>query len=186
MPTLIARRVESPTVSFFENCLSNYPSLSWILMRNLFALVALCTGTALCVAPAFADEPAACYVLSDPTGDLAPGKVVKYDPTSATGANIVRSSNDTNRAVSKCIQRHVESEAWPPGGASLVYGLRITPEGKITQVSLIDADNMNDARMIACIGRIMCTWEGAPDAQGQEQRVSYRLHLDQRAKTSIR
>ena len=55
-------------------------------MRYALALVtaALCAGTA------FADEPAACYVQKDPTGDFVAEKVHAFDADQRIGAQVER------------------------------------------------------------------------------------------------
>ncbi|MET3131615.1 hypothetical protein AAKU55_001877 [Oxalobacteraceae bacterium GrIS 1.11] len=140
-------------------------------MRFLIAVIALCAGAA------FADEPAACYISKDPTGNFLPGKVFPIDTNPGAGAQIRHLLNENNRTVAKCIQRHVEREGWPLDGASILYGLRISSEGKLTQVSVLEVSDINDGMLMACIGRTFCNWELAVDAKSQEQLLEFPFKL---------
>lgn len=136
-------------------------------MRNFIAIAAaaLWAGTAL------ADEPAACYIAKDPTGDFVPSKVQPIDVDPGTGAQIRHLLNQYNRATAKCVQRHVEREGGWASGAAILYGLRISPAGKLTQVSVLAVKNNNDSMLMACIGRTICQWELEAKADGQERLV---------------
>jgi hypothetical protein len=59
-----------------------------------------------------------------------------------------------------------------PNGAGLLYGARISPAGKVTQVSVLEAQNLNDAMLMACIARTICQWELEPNPDGQEKLVA--------------
>jgi hypothetical protein len=136
-------------------------------MRYAFAIAA----AALCAGTAFADEPAACYIAKDTTGDFVPRKVKPIDADPGTGAQIRHLMNQDNRAVAKCIQSHVAREGAWPSGAVILYGVRISPAGKVTQVSVVAVKNNNDAMLMACLGRTMCKWELEANADGQERLV---------------
>ncbi|USX26201.1 hypothetical protein NHH73_27165 [Oxalobacteraceae bacterium OTU3CINTB1] len=140
-------------------------------MRLFITVAAFCAGAAL------ADEPAACYMASDPTGNFRSGKTLSIDAYPETGAQIRRLLNENNRAVGKCIQRHVDREGWPANGASILYGLRISPEGKLTQVSVLEANDINDGMLMACIGRTFCNWDLAVDTKSQQQLVGLPVNL---------
>jgi hypothetical protein len=135
------------------------------------ATAALWAGTAL------ADEPAACYIAKDPTGDFVPGKVQPIDADPGTGAQIRHLMNESNRAAAKCFQGYARREGGrlPRGGSGILYGLRISPAGKLTQVSVLAVENINDAMLMACIARTICKWEldGNPDGQERLVRVPY-------------
>jgi hypothetical protein len=136
-------------------------------MRFAFAVAtaALLAGTA------FADEPAACYVANDPSGDFATGQVQPIDANPRVAAQIRHLLNESNRATARCIQKFTEREGnFPP--MALLYGVRISPAGKPSQVSVLASNNVNDAMLMACIGRLICAWELEPDADGQERLVS--------------
>lgn len=135
-------------------------------MRFAFVVATIWCGVAL------AEEPAACYVLRDPTGDFAANKVQTLDAHPGTGAQIRHLLNEYNRVAAKCIQRHVEREGgWPATGAAILYGLRISPAGKLTQVSVLAETNVNDAMLMACIGRTFCRWELTADEDAEERLV---------------
>lgn len=141
------------------------------LMRFFITVAAFCAGAAL------ADEPAACYMASDPTGNFRSGKTLSIDGYPETGAQIRRLLNENNRAMAKCIQRHVDREGWPASGASILYGLRISPEGKLTQVSVLEANDINDGMLMACIGRTFCNWDLTVDTKSQQQLVHLPVNL---------
>lgn len=126
-----------------------------------------------------ADEPAACYVAKDPSGEFTPGKVKSFDDYPDISPQIRHLLNQTNRAKAKCYQRHVEREGWPGDGAALTYGLRIGANGKVTQVSVLSASGINDAMLMACVGRMYCSWELAADAEGEERLVWLREYMSE-------
>jgi hypothetical protein len=137
-------------------------------MRYYFAIVvaALWAGSAL------ADEPSACYIARDPTGDFVSNRMRAIDADPETGAQVRHLLNQDSRATAKCVQRYVEREGreWP-NGATVLYGLRISPAGKLTQVSVLEADNINDAMLMACLGRTVCKWELEAHTDSQERLI---------------
>ncbi len=137
-------------------------------MRHIFAAVVavLCMGTAI------ADEPAACYISHDPTGDFASSDVQPSEALPGVGAQVRHLMNQDNRAFGRCMQKHVEREGTWPSGAGILYGARISPEGKVTQVSVLASRNINDALLMACVGRLICKWELEPSADNKERLIA--------------
>ncbi|TFW34905.1 hypothetical protein [Massilia horti] len=136
-------------------------------MRYALAIAA----AALCAGTAFADEPAACYIAKDPTGDFVSSKVQPAEADPGTGGQIKKLMRQYYRETNKCIRKHMEREGGWPNGAAIEYGLRISPEGKLTQVSVVEVKNNNDAMLMACIGRTICEWQLEAKADGQERLV---------------
>jgi hypothetical protein len=137
------------------------------IMRYAFFIAA----AALCAGAAFAEEPAACYIARDPTGDFVPGIVQTIDADVRIAAQVTHLMNQSNRAAAKCMEGHVRREGMMPNGAVLRYGARISPAGKVTQVSVLEAQNLNDAMLMACLARTICQWELEPDAEGRERLI---------------
>jgi len=137
----------------------------------VFAIATLWAGTA------FADEPAACYVSRDATGDFVPEKLEAYDADPRLGNQIAHKMNETSRAASKCIASFVQREGYvPPGGGGVLFGARISPAGKLTQVSVLAARNVNDGMLMACLARVICGWELEADPDGRERLVKLPPH----------
>lgn len=136
-------------------------------MRYIFALAA----AALWAGCAIAEEAEACYIAKDPTGDFVQDKLQSFDANPGTAAQVTRLVNQNSRATSKCMQRYIEREGGWPNGAGLLYGARISPAGKVTQVSVLGANRVNDSMLMACIGRSICQWELEADVEGKEQLI---------------
>ncbi|QOY93869.1 hypothetical protein IM543_20425 [Massilia sp. UMI-21] len=149
-------------------------------MRYALALAA----AALCAGNAFADEAAACYVQKDPTGDFVPGKVQAFDAEPGTAAQVVRLLNRDNRANGKCFKKFVEREGGLPRPASIQFGARVSPAGKVTQVSVLASKEINDAMLMACLARSMCDWKLEPSVDGKERLL--RLPPHQTLERSVR
>jgi hypothetical protein len=137
-------------------------------MRNLLAVSIV---AALCAGSAVADEPAACYQSKDPSGEFVPAKLTSSDADAAMSARISHLMNRDNRGIEKCFKKFVAREGGWPNGAVLLFGARISHEGKPTQVSLLAAEKVNDAMLMACLGRAVCAWELPASADGQERLV---------------
>ena len=125
----------------------------------------------LWVGTAVAEEPAACYVARDTTGDFVQNRLQSLGANPGTAAQVTHLLNQNNRLTSKCIQKHMEREGGWPSGAEIQYGVRIAPTGKVTQVSVLGVKKVNDAMLMACIGRSMCEWTLEANADGKEQLV---------------
>jgi hypothetical protein len=151
-------------------------------MRYSFAIAA----AALWAGNALADEPVACYIAKDPTGDFVPSKMQPIDADPRTGAQIRHLLNQSNREIAKCVQRHVEREGGWPSGAAIRYGLRISPSGKLTQISVLAVKGINDSMLMACIGRTMCKWELEVSPDGQERLVEQQFGTVERFWPSLR
>ncbi|GGC01516.1 hypothetical protein [Pseudoduganella buxea] len=137
-------------------------------MRFLLAIAA----AVLSVGSAFADEPAACYIKRDPTGDFIPGKIQRFGADRPTSAQIAHLVNNDNKANSRCFKRHIEREGgYTLEGMGILYAIRIAPSGKVTQVSVVAEDNINDGMLMACFARSICEWKFAPRSDGAEQLV---------------
>ncbi|WP_075791780.1 hypothetical protein [Massilia putida] len=136
-------------------------------MRHWIAIAA----AALLTGFARADEPAACYVYKDPTGDFVPRNVQALGADPALAGQITHLINENNRATGKCMQRFIKREGAWPNGAGVLYGARVSPAGKVTQVSVLAVNNLNDNMLMACIARTICEWELEPDADGRERLV---------------
>ncbi|MFC0253450.1 hypothetical protein [Massilia consociata] len=134
-------------------------------MRYTFALAA----AALWASTAFADEPATCYVPKDPTGDFVSGKVQPFDADPHTAAQVVRLLNQDNRANGRCFHKFIEREGGMPSAAGILYGARVSPAGKVTQVSVLGTREINDAMLMACLARSICQWELKASADGKER-----------------
>ncbi|MTW05544.1 hypothetical protein [Pseudoduganella ginsengisoli] len=113
----------------------------------------------------------------DQTGDFIPEKVLPVRANTGTGVQIQRLLNDNKRAIVKCIQRNVEREGWPVTGAAIKYGLRISAEGKLAQVSVLNFVGTNDALLMACIGRLVCDWKLDGGTESQEQLLELPINL---------
>src|SRR4051812_46994166 len=112
----------------------------------------------LWVGSAVAEEPAACYVAKDTTGDFVQKRLHPVGANPETIAQVTHLLNQNNRLAAKCIQKHIEREQGWPSGAEIQYGVRISPTGKVTQVSVLGVKKVNDAMLMACIGRSICEW----------------------------
>jgi len=137
-------------------------------MRYAFFIAA----AALCAGTAFADEPAACYIAKDPTGDFVPGKVQALDADPVIHAQVAHLMNESNRETGRCVQKYMQREGGLTSGGVVLYGARISPSGKVTQVSLLAIRNINDAMFTACMARSICTWQLEASADGQERIVA--------------
>lgn len=124
------------------------------------------------------DTPGSCYVAKDEAQVFARDKVKHFDAAPATSGEVRRQLNLSNSAFGKCMQRHFEREGWPRGGAALLFGMRVTAEGKVAQVSVLDYENVNDGMLMSCIGRKLCEWEFPADPVGGEKLIAvpHRMH----------
>jgi hypothetical protein len=125
----------------------------------------------LSASSAFADEPAACYVNKDSTGDFVPEKLKSFAADPRVGTQITHKMNETNRASTRCIENFIKREggSWPVGGAGILFGARISAAGKVTQVSVLESKGVNDGMLMACLGRNVCGWELEASEDGQEK-----------------
>jgi hypothetical protein len=137
-------------------------------MRYAFVIAA----AALCAGTAFAEEPAACYIAKDPTGDFTPEKIQALDADPRIDAQVRHLLNESNYATGKCLQRYARREGGLTSGGGVMYGARISPSGKVTQVSVLAIRNINDAMFMACIARTICEWQLEASADGQERIVA--------------
>jgi hypothetical protein len=129
--------------------------------------------SALGSTPVLAGEaPGNCYAPKDAAQVFTRDKVKHFDALAASSGEVRRQLNLSNRAFGKCFQRHFEREGWPKGGAGILFGMRVTPEGKVAQVSVLDFENINDGMLIACIGRKMCEWEFPADPVNGEKLIA--------------
>lgn len=136
-------------------------------MRTLIALAT----SILFAGAAIADEPQACYAAKDPSGDFTRDKLLPFDADPALAAEMRQLEGKYQRVTDKCIDRYARREGGLVKGAVVLYGGRISPEGKMTQVSVLGAENVNDAMFMACIARSLCAWEVKPSADGKERLV---------------
>ena len=119
-------------------------------MRTLIALAA----SVLFAGAALADEPQACYAAKDPSGDFTRDKMVPFDADPALAVEMRQLEGKYQRVTDKCIDRYARREGGLVKGAVVLYGGRISPEGKMTQVSVLGAENVNDAMFMACVARM--------------------------------
>ena len=136
-------------------------------MRTLFALAA----SVLFAGAALADEPQACYAAKDPSGDFTRDKLVPFDADPALAVEMRQLEGKYQRVTDKCIDRYARREGGLVKGAVVLYGGRISPAGKLVQVSVLGAENVNDAMFMACVARSLCEWEVKPSADGKERLV---------------
>lgn len=136
-------------------------------MRTLIALAA----SVLFAGAALADEPQACYAAKDPSGDFTRDKLVPFDADPALAVEMRQLEGKYQRVTDKCIDRYARREGGLVKGAVVLYGGRISPEGKMTQVSVLGAENVNDAMFMACVARSLCEWEVKPSADRKERLV---------------
>lgn len=126
----------------------------------------------LTASSAFADEPTVCYIKRDPTGDFVPDKIERFGADPATSAQIAKLINLDNASVARCIRKHIEREGGGTIGRSgIMYAIRISPAGKVTQASVIREENINDAMLMSCIARTLCEWRFEVQAEGAERLV---------------
>lgn len=136
-------------------------------MRTLIAFAA----SVLLAGAALADEPRACYAAKDPSGDFTRDKLVPFDADPALAAEMRQLEGKYQRVTDKCIDRYARREGGLVKGAVVLYGGRISPEGKMTQVSVLGTENVNDGMFMACVARSLCEWEVKPSADGKERLV---------------
>ncbi|MFL6708464.1 MAG: hypothetical protein ACJ8HI_09680 [Massilia sp.] len=135
-------------------------------MRSLCLFAAV-----LLTSSAFADEPGACYTNRDTTGDFVPGRMQPTRSNPETAAQVAHLLNENSRTTSRCMEKFMEREGGWPGGGGLVFGARIAPTGEVTQVSVVNAQKINDGMLMACIGRSICEWKLQPSSAGSEQLI---------------
>lgn len=136
-------------------------------MRTLIALAA----SVLFAGAAFADEPQACYAAKDPSGDFTRSKLLPYDADPALAVEMRQLEGKSRRATDRCVDRYARREGGVVKAAVVLYGGRISPAGKLTQVSVLATENVNDAMFMACVARSLCEWEVKPSADGKERLV---------------
>lgn len=117
------------------------------------------------------DTPGSCYVAKDEAQVFTRETVKHVDALSVSSGAVRRQLNLSNRAFGKCFQRHFEREGWPKGATGILFGMRVTPEGMVAQVSVLDFENINDGMLMACIGRKICEWEFPADPVNGEKLI---------------
>lgn len=55
-----------------------------------------------------------------------------------------------------------------PGGARVMYGIRVAADGKVTQASVLEVKSVTNPMLLSCLARIMCNWQFDADPAGRE------------------
>jgi hypothetical protein len=69
------------------------------------------------------------------------------------------------------MQKHMAQEGAWPGGAGVLYGARVAPDGKVTQVSVLSARSVTNPMLLSCLARTICNWQFDADPAGRELLV---------------